>query len=225
MIFGGTDKAELPPPKELDPMTERLRQMASDEKALAMVQSEPRVDRKTGAVEVIIRVTPPPRNGRVAYAAAPPADRRFSFAGSGMPFINSKEALESHRASRGVANVDLDGTFTARLESGMPGSYYAGLGTYLIPPCVHVTYVSDRTRERVRLVALIGVHSIPHRTLGHPPGRTGAHFYAPKDAAATDDDDDAGIIRSQDRILVDSSWREWVPRWLTTAFWGKKPPG
>jgi hypothetical protein len=178
-------------------------------------RSPPKVNRVTGEVEIVMRVHPLPDKGRLAYAAPPPPDRRFSFAGSGLPFSNAREALSSHRASRGVANVDIDGTFVAKL-SAMPGSYYAGLGTALIPPCVHVTYL-DTLGNRVRLVGLIGVESLPHRTLTHPAARTSAAFYINAPPLSR------GDIRSQDTILKESSWSRIAPAWATASFWSRKP--
>jgi hypothetical protein len=183
------------------------------------VRTPPSTDPVTGAVSVILRVSPLPQNGRLAYAAAPPADSRASFSGSGMPFVNAKEALESKRASRGVANVELDGTFLAVLSSGMPGSYYSGLGTTLVPPSVHVTYL-DADGGRVRHVAPVGVESIPHRTLSYAPERksAGSAFYQSK--AAIDE------VRPQDDILKQSAWKRDAPSWASSssAFWGGKPP-
>jgi len=187
-----------------------------DERPEITTRSPPRVNHTTGEVEIVMRVSPLPDKGRLAYAAPPPPDRRFSFAGSGLPFTNAREALASHRASRGVANVDVDGTFVAKLSSGMPGSYYAGLGTTLIPPCVHVTYL-DVQGNRIRLVGLIGVESLAHRALTYPASRTGAGFYV-NDAILTSD------IRSQDTILKETAWSRVASAWATTGFWGRKPP-
>jgi hypothetical protein len=172
-------------------------------------RSQPKINTKTGEVDIVMRVSPIPARGRLAYAAPPPPDRRFSFTGSGLPFANAQEALASNRASRGVANVDVDGTFVAKLAA-MPGSYYAGLGTKLIPPCVHVTYM-DTDGKRVRLVGLIGVESIPHRTLTHPASRTGPQFYN-----ATEKE-----VRAQDTILKESAWSRIAHAWATTTtgFW------
>jgi len=100
----------------------------------------------------------------------------------------------------------------------MPGSYYAEGGTALVPPCVHVTYV-DENKRRIRLVTLIGVESIPHRSLGFHPRRKieGAAFYS--DPLSHD------VVRSQDQILKDSAWTTPVPgwSWTTAAFWKKSP--
>jgi hypothetical protein len=51
-------------------------------------------------------------------------------------------------------------------DRGVGGSYYSGLGTTLVAPSVHVTYLdTDTDGKRVRLVAPVGAESIPHRTL------------------------------------------------------------
>lgn len=178
----------------------------------------PRTCPTTGKVDVSMRISPVPPNARVAYSAAPPADRRVSFSGSGLPFSSAKAALESPRASRGVSTVELDGTFSVHLASGMPGSYYAGLGTTLVAPCVHVTFVAA-DGSRVRLVASLLTDAIPHRTLNHPPARRrmGAAFYA--DPLARD------LVRSQDQILRDSAWKPVAVGWHggDEQFWARRP--
>lgn len=181
--------------------------------------SPPQVVSETGAVEVTMRVFPPPANGRVAYTAPPPPDHRVSFSGSGLPFASAKDAFESTRASRGVAAVDLDGTFVALLHFGMPGSYYADLGSTLVPPCVHVTYVCEGGR-RVRLIATLMNDGIPHRSLNHPPSRKqdGSAFYR--------DEVSRNMVRAQDQILRDSAWTASAQGWHgqdADRFWTKRP--
>lgn len=174
--------------------------------------SPPGVDPKTGAVTVSLRVSPQPANGKVAYAAAPPPDRRFSFSGSGLPFPNVRVALESNRASRGVANVEIDGSFVAVLECGMPGAYYTTLGSKLLDPQIHVTYLTTNG-DRVRLSVGLGVDPLPYRSLNHAEQRDkkGPGFYNHSTSRIKD------IVRSQDQILKDTAWNARAPGWNRTV--------
>lgn len=120
--------------------------------------------------------------GRLRYLAAAPPDRRGSFAGSGMPFASSAQAFYNS-PNQGQAAVGSDGTFEIRLARH-PNSYYAGIGTVLVPPCVHVAY---KCRGRAyRAVVKIEDAAIPFRLLTYPSGRSGPMFYrVPEQPART----------------------------------------
>lgn len=127
--------------------------------------------------------------GRLRYLAAAPPDRRGSFSGSGLPFASSAQAF-FNSPNQGQAEVRTDGTFEIRLARH-PNSYYSGIGTVLVPPCVHVAY---KCRGRpYRAVVQIEDAAVPFRLLTYPSGRSGPMFYhVPEQPARTQE----AILRS-----------------------------
>ena len=127
-------------------------------------------------IEVTWSVSPSPDRDFVDYFAAAPATRGASFDGSGLPFANETQAMQGS-ASRGraVPSSSFPGTYSARIA--LPNSYYAGLGTKLVPPALHVTYVSGG--ETYRGAGKVA-DEIPFRTLTYPSTRTGPQAYASK---------------------------------------------
>lgn len=127
--------------------------------------------------------------GRLRYLAAAPPDRRGSFAGSGMPFASSAQAFYNS-PNQGQAAVGNDGTFELRLARH-PNSYYSGIGTVLVPPCVHVAY-RCRGRPYRALIKIVDT-AVPFRLLTYPSGRSGPMFYhVPEQPARTQE----AILRS-----------------------------
>ena len=142
-------------------------------------------------LEVAWTVSPQPGDGVVTYYAAAPATRGASFDGSGLPFANETQAFQGS-ATRGRATASVEGTYTAKIA--MPNSYYAGLGTKLVPPALWVTYTSNgSTYEGSAKVA----DGIPFRTLSYPAQRTGPEFYAAQIP---------GTIMSQQALLYASAF-------------------
>ena len=94
------------------------------------------------ALHIRARLRPPPIKGSVVrYAAAPPLERRASYSGSGMPYVDERTALEGS-GNRGETDVvDSKGRFEAVLPQGAPGVYLAPLGQGgVVPPTLHVAY-------------------------------------------------------------------------------------
>ena len=136
-------------------------------------------------------VDPSPDGGEVSYWAAAPVPRNSSFDGSGLPFASEAQAMEGGRATRGTAVRASDGTYAARVS--VPNSYYLGLGTRLVPPALHVGYVSGGRR---RVGAAKVAEGVPFRTLTYPSARTGPEFYA----------DRSPLVHSQQQLLFASAF-------------------
>lgn len=100
----------------------------------------------------------------VWFMAARPADRRASFAGSGLAFPSRAIALEGTPNRGSVRRTD--GTYAIKVL--YPNAYYDG--RQYVPPSVHLLYYVDG-QAVVKTVA-IG-DAIPHRDLiPRPPCRT-----------------------------------------------------
>lgn len=143
--------------------------------------------------------------GRIRYAAAAPADRRSSFSGSGLPFSNNAQAFDN-TPNQGSLELQMGNAFEITL-AGIPNSYYAGLGTVLIPPTVYIFY-NNGSGEKI--VSIQVTDSIPYRTLTYPSVRSGVEFYK------------GGFelpVRSQEQILVDGRY----PERSHPDFWGLRP--
>lgn len=184
-----------------------------------------RADPKSPTRHVLVSGTLPHGGGTdggvLHFIAAAPYERRFSFAGSGLPFVNMRQAFHN-TPNRGTARVQPDGRFDLRLET--PGAYYVGVGTVLVTPTASVSYVHNGREERHEVPLPADATLVPYRTLTHPPERTGAMFYAvPRKYA-----------RSQEQILRESAFPEYPGARTPTApaaqqspaqrFWGGKPP-
>lgn len=120
--------------------------------------------------------------GTIRFIASAPPDRRASFSGSGMPFASASQAF-FNTPNQGQVALATDGTFEVRLAAH-PNSYYAGIGTVLVPPCVHVMYTCRGVLHRAAIkVAEVGV---PFRLLTYPSTRSGPEFYdVPEQLAMT----------------------------------------
>ena len=111
----------------------------------------------------------------IRFLAAAPPDRGGSYSGSGLPFASASQAF-FNTPNVGSAPLGPDGSFELRLPT-MPNAYYAGVGTVLVPPCVHLTYTCDgRARTRTTAVELAAV-AVPHRLLTYPASRRDPTFY------------------------------------------------
>lgn len=162
-------------------------------------------------VTITVRLSQRPDGDTVAFVAPSPPDYRSSFSGSGLPFAGFKQAFD-RTPNKGSAAVDRE-TNTVSLALYPPNSYYAGLGTVLIQPKVHIRYTSSG--KTVEETAPVGA-SVPFRTLTYPAWntrpRTGPEFYDTGDLP----------VRSQEAILRASAYptRNVMP----PNFWGTKPP-
>lgn len=111
--------------------------------------------------------------GRLTYLAAAPPDRGGSFSGSGMPFASAEQAFFNSPNS-GEAHVSADGTFELRLSKA-PNSYYAGVGTVLVPPFVYLAYKCHGTPHTASVK--LAEEAVPFRFLTYPSQRGGPMFY------------------------------------------------
>lgn len=156
------------------------------------------VSRSAGCGRVRVKARLPsgtlPPNGRVAYMAPAPIERRTSFTGSALPFPDRDAAFAGPRAAlnHGIALVDTDGTFTAELRAGLPGAFY-DIGEW-VPPSLFVCLRDGGGRVRRGSGAVSGAQEAPNRFLSHAARRKteGAGFY---DAPQRPD------ARSQEQIL------------------------
>lgn len=144
------------------------------------------------------------------YIAAAPADHRYSFHGSGLPFANPVQAF-MHTQNKGTVSVGPDGSFTIKLRH--PNSYYVGLGSKLVPPTITISYHVSGER-RVTDVEI--AKAIPYRVLTYPRSETYVRnnpmFYKGTDTLP---------IRTQEQILRDSGYP--VKNEMPENFWGLKP--
>lgn len=127
-----------------------------------------RVEREGHSVHLDVIVQPPPVDGRIEFLAAQPAELRASFTGSGLPLPDEQSALQgtTNRGTATAATVRNDELFRVVLPRGFPGVYYAGLGSQIAPPTLHVIYRPYADGPRVWCRAPITkVHpSIHHRS-------------------------------------------------------------
>lgn len=149
-------------------------------------------------------------NNRIFYFAATPADRRMSFSGSGLPFANAKQAFENS-PNHGSLEIDINNTFTIKLA--LPNSYYASLGTVLIPPTLYIQYNNGKQDRKITIKISDG---IPYRMMTYPGAftmpRRDAQFYS-----------DANLpVRTQEDILRSSGYPSHNK--MDKNFWGLKPP-
>lgn len=149
-------------------------------------------------------------DGELSYIAAAPADHRFSFMGSGLPFATPEQAF-MHTPNKGVVEVGVDGAFKIKLRH--PNSYYTALGSKLMGPSITLSYHSSGER-RIINIDVAGI--IPYRLLTYPKGtsysRSDPTFYKGTDILP---------IRTQEHILRDSGYP--TKNETHENFWGLKP--
>jgi hypothetical protein len=154
---------------------------------------------------------------RLFYFAASPAERRQSFSGSGLPFLNADQAFH---ASPNVGSMSVKQNGRFEVEIACPNAYYVGLGTQYVSPTLHVWYMLNGERKDASIKVNNG---IPFRTLTYPSlptrPRDGPEFYL---AAPT-------LVRSQEQILRDSAYPSKqavhsADYSMPDNFWGLKPP-
>jgi hypothetical protein len=167
-----------------------------------------------GAVVVTLTFAEPTDDARVEYVAAAPPHKNASFSGSCLPYTTVDQAFYG-TPNRGQASVRMNRSATIQLV-GMPGSFYTGLGTVVVPPTLYVAYHSGGQR---RTAAVVLHHGVPFRTLTYPDKR--------KSAAGAFYDVKFPLARSQEQILYEAAYpadaglvADAEPR----NFWGGKPP-
>ena len=148
-------------------------------------------------------------NNTVHYAASAPADRRVSFAGSGLPFGDMDQAF-AHTPNRGTVFLTKGGALTIHLKS-VPNAYYDQAGSVLVPPTVFLLYSRDGVQQQASWQ--IAPYGIPYRMLQHPEVRKDAMFY-----------NVPSTVRSQEDIIWDSAYP--CSYHVPNNFWGggRKPP-
>ena len=152
-------------------------------------------------------------NPKVLFWAANPPTYTTSYSGSGLPYPNPDIAYEN-TPNRGsvIAN---NRSFEFRIR--YPNSFYIGLGSLYLEPCVHIKICENGTDGNVETIKL--GNGIPFRSLTYPPTqpntrpRRGPLFYLGRDKLP---------IRSQETILRESGFPEEniVPK----NFWGMAVP-
>lgn len=147
-------------------------------------------------------------NANITYWAANPAQRGISPA-SGYPYASAEQAFD-RSPNIGKAPIK-DGKFEITIT--YPSAYYAGLGSVLIPPTLHIKVEgSDEYYAAIRLG-----EEVPFRTLTYPSNssrnaRDSPLFYYNPNLP----------IRGQEAILRASAY----PSNYHTPnnFWGYRPP-
>jgi hypothetical protein len=149
-------------------------------------------------------------DNRIHYLAAAPADYRYSFHGSGLPFANPKQAFQ-HTPNKGVIELQQN-QFEIKLR--YPNSYYVALGTVLVPPTLTIEYLTSGER---RVINIEIANSIPFRLLTYPKSTTYVRdnplFYKGMETLP---------VRTQEQILRDAGYPE--KNKTPKNFWGLKPP-
>ena len=156
---------------------------------------------------------------KVYYIGANGAERRYTFTGSGLPFTNAEQAFY-RTPNKGIAQVSLDesgGVCYVQFKS-VPNSYYEGLGTYKVPPCIHLNWTSMGIAKTKRVFMW---EEIPFRSLTYPPSgkfQREVMFYDNKDP----------FVKSQEHILLESAYPSLAASRSRFKephnFWGKRPP-
>lgn len=153
-----------------------------------------------------------PVDRMVTYMAAAPVDSRSSFSGSGIPHANRDQAFYGTPIQGRVA-VENDGSFA--ILNRVPGSFYVGLGTVLVPPVVFVSFKHpDAKSPEVLAVPVDRPVAFRFGTwpMQFTRARDGPEFYK----------EEPSLPRTQEQILRDSAYP--ADNVMPYSFWGKKPP-
>jgi hypothetical protein len=154
---------------------------------------------------------------RVYYITSKAADRRASFSGSGIPYVNAAQAFQGTR-NHGYAEHIGGNTYKAFLPEGLPGSYYeSDMSGRLVPPVIHVRWRSNgqNMRSKVKIAEAIPFRS---STLPYRGDSRTVSFY---------DDTKYPVVRSQEAILIASAYPALKASTGEASepdnFWGTKP--
>jgi hypothetical protein len=163
----------------------------------------------SGEGEYVVRgtVATKTNDATILYWAANPPNYMENYSGSGLPFANPDIAFEN-TPNRGAVKAN-GGSFSFRVR--YPNSYYVGLGTVLVEPCVHFKVCeagSDNTVHTIKLGK-----GIPYRMDTYPAKRSTPLFYSGRDELP---------IRTQEEILRSYGFPE--DNQMPTNHWGLKPP-
>lgn len=152
-----------------------------------------------------IRINDTIDDNKIDYIAAFPHDRKMSFSGSGLPFVNFSMAFEN---TPNTGSVIVPRGTDVQVNLMYPNSFY--IHSHLINPTLFLRYKKNNV-DTYKMV-IIGEH-IPFRSLYHPKERdSGPTFYK--------DFNDSPVL-SQEQILYNSAY----PKNNVTPldFWGLKP--
>jgi hypothetical protein len=164
-------------------------------------------------IDIVVRarIREPVSSETVSYIASAPPDFRATFTGSGLPFHTQRQAFD-RTPNKGALKLGNGNSFVVKLK--YPNSYYAGLGTVLIPPTLYVYY---DTVDGGRVATIPVSKGIPYRMLTYPGQTTAprkdAMFYAGGWEMP---------VRSQEQIIRDSAYPS--VNAMPANFWGGKPP-
>lgn len=162
-------------------------------------------DPMSSDVTVNITLTDVVDNNEIRYVAAAPADYRYNFSGSALPFANPSQAFEN---TPNKGKITMSGnTFQVKLL--YPNSYYIGLGTVMVPPMLSLHYKSNGEEKTLNIKI---AESIPYRYLNHPESRVSPMFYHGTDELE---------VRTQEQILRESSYPS--TNTMPSNYWGLKP--
>lgn len=161
----------------------------------------------TGSIDEYVK------NKKIKYIAAAPANFRFSYTGSGLPYANAEQAFEK-TPNFGILNLDFNNKFS--LDVFNPNSYYIGLGSILVPPCVYLQFVDITGKQKVISIQIS--NPIPYRALTYTDGqyttaRKNVSFYRTQFDLQP---------KSQENIFYESVYPK--NREYKLNFWGSKPP-
>jgi hypothetical protein len=152
-------------------------------------------------------------NPTVLFWAANPPTYSSSFTGSGMPFPNPDIAYDN-TPNRGAVKAT-GNSFEFKIR--YPNSYYLGLGSQYVEPCVHIKVCGKSGSGKIHTIKL--GKGIPFRSTTNTPSnlninsRTSAMFYSGRGKLP---------IRTQEQILRDSGFPE--ENITPNNFWGGTPP-
>lgn len=170
----------------------------------------------SGKGEYIVkgRINSRKNNPKIMFWAANPPTYTTSYSGAGLPFPNSEIAFENTPNKGSV--IAKNRQFEIRVR--YPNSYYAGLGSLYIEPCVHVKVCGeDNVKNKIQTIKL--GNGIPFRSLTYPPisegtrARRNPSFYNGRYKLP---------LRSQETILRESAYPS--DNIMPKNFWGKAVP-
>lgn len=157
-------------------------------------------------VEVTGTIKDNVKDGRIAFLAAAPIDRRSSFSGSGLPFTSPEQAFYNTPNS-GTVELALNNKFTIKIS--MPGSFYEKLGTVLVPPTLFLHYNDGQKNKTIDIILSNGV---PFRTLTYHNKRINALFYEGNERLP---------VVTQEQVLLNSEYPTQSDQ--PEDFWGLRP--
>lgn len=144
------------------------------------------------------------------YWAAAPPNYTCSYAGSGLPYNNEKEAFDN-TPNKGLVKVDKN---KFKIYLNYPNSYYVNMGKKLIKPQVKILFTDNKDTPISDVYTINLGNSIPFRSLTWTEKRKwndGPLFYNNPNLQ----------IRTQSQILKDSGYPSINEEPLN--FWGSMP--